>query len=424
MRQTVPIVVLVLMAAAFGGVTASAAPEMGSVVITASNPGDQFVPAVAWDHEHKRWLAVWEQDVSGVRKIVGRLVTNNGSPLGNSFFISDAGTDQTEPDVVYDPGHDRYLVVWVHEYSASDTDLHARFIPWTGLDETELPFAVEIPDSLQLAPAVEYAPFPVDEYLVVWQDVVGFNPAAIRGRRLYPDSGSAVAVSFAIAGDTTYERWNPRVAWNADAGRYLVIYERFQGGAEEDVYAASLSYSGTVFTSDLGIAGFAAEENQVDVAACDGTWMTAWKGGQGAAAQVYVRPVAGDLTLGSITNVSAPTVDDRWPALACNPHGHQFFLVWQKTFSNLLAGVVGALIDADGSVRDSFNIEPPPAGSDQEYTRPAVSVGDYLARAFVIWEADRADLVHQDLAGRWVAMGLLSDGFETGDTTRWSAVVP
>lgn len=98
---------------------------------------------------------MWEQDVSGTREIVGRLISINGDPLTNSFFISESTTHQTAPDVVYDPGHDRYLVT----------------------------------------------------------------------------------------------------------------YEHFQGAAEEDVCAAAVFYSGTVFSPDIGIAGYTPEENQIDVAA-------------------------------------------------------------------------------------------------------------------------------------------------------------
>jgi hypothetical protein len=64
-------------------------------------------------------------------------------------------------------------------------------------------------------------------------------------------------------------------------------------------------------------------------------------------------------------------------------------------------------------------------GQTLDYTSPAVSVGDYLNRAFVIWEADReGNPALQDLAGRWVEMALFADDFETGNTSRWSATSP
>ena len=237
------------------------------------------------------------------------MVNCDGYPIGNSFFITDAILDQTDPDVVYDPGHDRYLVVWTNQFSATDSDISGRFIPWDGLDPAQLAFGIEFPTSLQFAPVIEYAPSPVDEYFVVWENLVDFDPSTIRAKRLYPDSGSEIGPSFEVVGDATYQRRKPAVAWNADAGRYLVTYERYEGTAQEDVYAASVCYNGTVFSPDLGIAGYAPEENQIDVAACDGSWMVVWKGDQDPNGQIYARPVAGDLTLGSITNVSVPYFD-------------------------------------------------------------------------------------------------------------------
>jgi len=407
------------------GGAAWAEPPMGPVTVTASNPGDQFTPAVAWDHEHNLWLAVWEQDISGVRQIVGRFVDSDGYPLAASFFITDAALDQTEPDVVYDPDHDRYLVVWTNQFSASDSDITGRFIPWNGLDPALLPFGIEFPTSLQLAPAIEYAPFPIDEYFLVWEDVVGFDPSTIRAKRLHTDTGSDIVPSFEVVGDATYNRRKPSVAWNAEVGRYLVTYERYQGTAQEDVYAASISYSGTVFSPDLGIAGYPAEENQIDVAACDGSWMVVWKSGEEPSGSIYARPVAGDLTLGSTQPVS-PYIQERWPEVECVPHGVGFFLVWEKTYSDPSGpkGVVGGLLGADGTVNDTLTIMAV-AGQTLDYTRPAVSVGDYQNRAFVVWEADRdGNPVLQDLAGRWVEMALFADDFETGNTSRWSATIP
>ena len=407
-----------------GGVGAE--PPMGPVTVTASNPGDQFTPAVAWDHEHSRWLAVWEQDISGVRQIVGRLVNVEGFPIGYSFFITDAPLDQTDPDVVYDPGHDRYLVVWTNQFSATDSDISGRFIPWDGLDPAQLGFGIEFPTSLQFAPAIEYAPFPIDEFFLVWENLVGFDPSTIRAKRLHTDTGSDIVPSFEVVGDATYDRRKPAVAWNADAGRYLVTYERYQGTAQEDVYAASVSYSGTVFSPDLGIAGFSAEENQIDVAACDGSWMVVWKGGEEPSGAVYARPVAGDLTLGSILNVT-PYHQERWPEVECVPHGVGFFVVWGVTYANPSGptGISGSLMGADGVVNDSFAIVGPDGSQTLDYTRPAVSVGDHLNRAFVVWEADRdGNPALQDLAGRWVEMALFADDFETGNTSRWSATVP
>ena len=74
-------------------------------------------------------------------------------------------------------------------------DLTGRFIHWNGLDPAQLPFGIEFPTSIQVAPALEYAPFPIDEFFIVWENKVGFDTSTIRAKRLYPDSGSEVGPS-------------------------------------------------------------------------------------------------------------------------------------------------------------------------------------------------------------------------------------
>jgi len=132
---------------------------------------------------------------------------------------------------------------------------------------------------------------------------VGIIVAAIGGTALAePPMGTVTATASNPGG-----QFKPAVAWNADAGRYLVVYERYQGADQEDVYAAAVSYSGTVFSPDLGIAGYAPEENQVDVAACGGSWMVAWKNGEDLAGKVFARPVADDFESGNTLRWSLTT---------------------------------------------------------------------------------------------------------------------
>jgi hypothetical protein len=147
--------------------------------------------------------------------------------------------------------------------------------------------------------------------------------------------------------------------------------------------------------------------------------MVVWKG----ATQVYTRPVAGDLALGATNNLSTPYFGDSAPAVACNPYGAKFFVVWQADFSGT-HGVVGGFLNAAGVLLDSFNVYARSGGSTLNHTHPAVSVGDYERRAYVVWEDERDTVPHLDLRGRWVDMAFFSDDFETHDTSRWSSTVP
>jgi hypothetical protein len=205
---------------------------------------------------------------------------------------------------------------------------------------------------------------------------------------------------------------------------HLVVYERFHGTDQEDVYAQAVLNSLITIGPEFGIAGFPDEENQIDVAACEGSWMVVWKGGQDPDGEIYARAVAGDLTLGSITNAGAPYKNYRRPAVSCIPHGVGFFTVWEGTYTNGQEGIFGAFLTSDGTTEEQFRVMVQTVVETRDFTRPAVSVGNWKNRAFVVWETDRADLVHHDLAGRWVEMVLFADDFETGNTTRWSSTTP
>ena len=397
-------------------------PVLGPITVTASNPGDQFRPVIAYDAEHDRYLAVWHQEVSGVLQIVGRTVDADGWPLGNSFFITDEATDQTLADVVYLPDVDRYLVVWVNDYfgDGSDHDIRGRLVPWIGLDPSLTPFTINDAPTDQGHPRVAVSPS-IHEVMIVWETQDVAAPPVIEAQR-WSTSGSSVSPVLTIAADGGSAYLDPRVTWSEENDRYLIVYQRTQAGGDGDIYAAHLSYSGTVLAGDVGIAGFVGEEGQPDVAACEDGYLVVWAGNDGGGTKVFTRPVAADLALGTIVNLSDQFPGQGWPAVACRPASGGYLVAREALFIGDVAGVVGELVDPRGASVAEFNIRGAVVGSSREATRPAVATGD--GRALVIWEEDRADLAHQDVSGRWVDLGLFVDGFERGDRSRWSLSQP
>jgi len=92
----------------------ASAPTMGPINELSATPHDQFNPEVAYDHEHGQYLLVWDQEgTSGAFHIVGRLVSAEGTSIGNDILISDEATrDQRNPGVAYDASNGQFLVVW------------------------------------------------------------------------------------------------------------------------------------------------------------------------------------------------------------------------------------------------------------------------------------------------------------------------
>ena len=89
-------------------------------------PNDQLRPRTAYSGQADQYLAVWEHAYSTTDyDIYARRVGSNGAPLGTEIGIATTGIHQNHPDVVTHPTANEYLIVWEHEYSAIDHDIHA-----------------------------------------------------------------------------------------------------------------------------------------------------------------------------------------------------------------------------------------------------------------------------------------------------------
>lgn len=416
MRKSIVLIVLLT----FWNIAATADPWMSNTQTLAADTEDQFQPAVAYNSVHDEFLVVWQADVSGNYEIVGIRVDSAGAPIGSSFAISDPGTSQFAPDVAYDPVNDRYIVVWVSDYSGTltDTDIAGRFIPWDGPSASLATFGINGALTGQWHPSVAVNPA-IGEFLVVWSNIETATPAWISAQRWATDGSGSVTSAFDITSGPEY-RINPKVVWNDVESQYLVVYERFIGGNEEDVYGTRLTWAGAVLGTEIGIAGWPDEENQVDVASCRGGYLVVWKGGIDAGARIYARAVLGDGSVGAIVgNLSGTLPNHLQPSVACNRNGAEYLVSWDILFGTGFRGVVGSMVALDGTAGPAFNIYASTTGNTLDYTRPELAVGDH-AEALVAWESDRPDLTSQDIRGRLVGGRLFADGFESGDDNYWA----
>lgn len=416
MRKSIVLIVLLTI----WNTAATADPWMGNTQTLAADAEDQFQPAVAYNSIHDEFLVVWQADVSGDYEIVGVRVDSAGAPIGSSFAISDPGTSQFAPDVAYDPINDRYIVVWVSDFSGTltDTDIAGRFIPWDGPSASLAPFGINGALTGQWHPSVAVSQA-IGEFLVVWSNIETATPAWISAQRWATDGSGSVTPAFDITSGPEY-RINPKVAWNDVESQYLVVYERFIGGNEEDVYGTRLTWAGAVLGTEIGIAGWSDEENQVDVASCRGDYLVVWKGGVDAGSKVYARAVLGDGSVGAVvSNLTGPHPRENQPSVACNENGAEYVMTWELQNAEGYRGVRGAFIGLDATPRDVYHIYFPGAGQVLDYTRPELAVGDH-SEALVAWESDRPDLTSQDIRGRLAGGRLFADGFESGDDNYWA----
>ncbi|HEY4745348.1 MAG TPA: hypothetical protein VIH45_11860, partial [Desulfuromonadaceae bacterium] len=102
------------------GSNVSCGPEF----VVANATGNQMEPKVAFDPVNKRYLVVYSDNSKGHSEITGQFVTAAGALSGIPFAVSTyaAGidTNQTQPDIVYNPVLAKFVVTWL-DSSSFDT---------------------------------------------------------------------------------------------------------------------------------------------------------------------------------------------------------------------------------------------------------------------------------------------------------------
>lgn len=366
-----------------------------------------FMPAVAYNHKHHEYLVVWHtQWTIGTRDIRARRISENGDLLAEFTVFENPTRDSAQPDVAYDPVHDRYLVVWIYDTpgDGSDWDLFGRFIPWEGPDPGLGEFPISTWSSSQWSPKVVYARAS-EEFLVVWNNEPAGIPWYISGRRIFANgSGFPPGDGFTITSSMTENRVNPDVAYNLARNEYMVVWERVPG----DIWGVRLRGDGVPLgTGEFGIAGWPDNEILPAVAACHGAdqYLVAWQSDQGGGnLDPYARYISGDGSPGSVLHLIDTPGADGVPDLSCDHRGLGYLAVWELQFSNLTGplGVQGRLVNTNGTMQEPFQIVSPIAGSGQDRTTPAVAGGS--SGFLVAWEHVRdVDPSFQDIHGRLIA---------------------
>jgi hypothetical protein len=190
-------------------------------------------PAVAYDPETNRYLVVYEH-VTEVfdYQIFGRIVTPDGTALGNPFLISDAGTTQRYPCI--SRGTDgKFLVVWRDDRSTY-TEIYGRFINPNGTPEgNEL--LLSAGNGNKHRPWVAHSSAR-GRFLVVWEDTRN-GSSDIYGQ-MVNEGGSLYDINFALA-DNDASQMDPAVAYDSGNDRFLVVWTDDRNFADSglDIYA-------------------------------------------------------------------------------------------------------------------------------------------------------------------------------------------
>jgi hypothetical protein len=375
-------------------------------------------PSVAYNSVHGEFLVVWYNEQGpDSHDVYARRVGLDGS-LGSWFsVVAVAGEKHSRPVVAYNPIRDEYLVVWVFEYSAVDTDIMASFVSWDG-GFIGAPFSVDNSTDPQFEPDVAFNDID-DEYLVVYTNALG-GTAEIGARRIDGDGSLLNWANVATAPATLRHR--PSAAFNPDLGQYLIVYNyidpvQFYDLVHGKVAAANLN----------GISGAPEILIYDDATQFDANVPMVAAAGDGYLVQFLLlnfpisRRVAADGTpLGPATGF-----------LVGSPAGTSYAVINHPTAvaTTDAVGVVSVWQDMDGSSGDIDARSLSPRAdlhlSPQHHVSNGPRDEEEAAVACTPWGT--CLVVHQsdtDIIGRMLRFNIFGDGFEVGSTAQWSAGSP
>jgi hypothetical protein len=355
--------------------------------------GDQGRPVVA-RAAHGGFVVIWvgagswETDTSA-SSIHGLRFDAGGEPRGDEFQVNTWTTSHQWADhLVASDARGDFVVTWA-SWGSYGSDSSAVSIQAQRFDRHARPRGGELQvnrytTGAQLAPAV--AADAGGNFVVVWTSEGGSGGtdtsfASIQGQRFDRD-GTPLGDEFQVNTYTTGHQWQPAVASDG-AGNFLVVWTS-QGSSGTDQSNASV---------------------HAQRYAPDGT------------------PLGGEFQVNTYTTDYQGTFTG-----ATSEDGDGFTVVWQSR------GAAGTDTDLYSIQARRFAPDGTPLGAELQVNtwttgdqvRPAIA-SDPRGHLVIAWESPSSpgsDTSGYSVHARRFATAFFFDGFETADTTRWSATQP
>jgi hypothetical protein len=264
-------------------------------------PGvDNIQPRTAYNPLRDEYLVVWTNIRAGgaAKDIYARRLKGDGT-LSPVFAIAAVPSSHNyDPDVVYNPLQDEYLVVWTYDKSPTDSDIWARRVPWNGaeLDQPQYQkFQISRPGDTageQLNPAVTFN-ISSNEYLVVYENAFG-TLSDIDAVRIQAGDGVQVGWANVATGAFEYRR-SPDVAYHPAYDSYLLAYTH-----ETNLILDPRQIRSRLVSMNLSTLGGETklyqgnEQNNVSIAASDEGFIAVWDQDQAIGWQVKARRISPD----------------------------------------------------------------------------------------------------------------------------------
>ena len=220
---------------------------------------ENLEPAVIYNSKHKEFLVVWYTKQGALTwDIWARRVGINGN-LESIFNVASVEAKHlTQPDVVYSPVQDEYLVVYNYEVTSTNTDIYGTRFKWNG-SLIGAPFPIITAVDKQMDPSLAYNSTD-DEYLVVYGNEWAGGLRDIAAQRIDASDGSLLSWANVATGTGEY-RYEPDVAYNPARNQYLITYTKLPSPINIRGKVALASLDGVSISPEIelcctGIAGY------------------------------------------------------------------------------------------------------------------------------------------------------------------------
>ena len=392
-------------------------PEVGVNTYTTEHQRD---PAVASDADGN-FVVVWRsfgQDGNN-DGVYGRRFDASGAPRGPEFRVNAYTTgNQWLPSVASDPAGN-FVVAWtgvIHPVSGSDIFVQ-RY------DSSGAPLGVNTVVNTYTTGAQQSSVVSMDDlgrFVVAWTSEDGDQSGV--WFRAFNAVGTPLSSAIRANVYTTDFQAFPAIAQNGSADFVVTWQSAAEDGDGLGVYAVLFPAGQSSVGPFRANSYTTGNQQRPSVAvAPSGEFLVAWHsdGQDGSSYGVFAQAFdASGVRVGQERLVNTFTSVTQWmPALSADDHG-RFIAVWEDNQEPPVTGIYGRRLDVAGAPMDpEFHVN---TYTTNRQAFPAVSASP--SGTFVVaWESDGQDGNGYGIFARRLGPDLIfADGFESGDTSRWS----
>ncbi len=417
--------VLVLAGAATLWGSSSAALERQIVISDAAE--NEVTPVAVYNSQDEEYLAVWSNDRPGCDDIRAQRLAWDGTLLGGPFYIS-AGcpADRRDPDVAYDSIGNQYLVVWEHYDAGSGYSIKGRRVSASGqvLDPADIAIrGPGAPTYTPRGPAVDFA-YTANRFLVVWSET--WHPLPISysvNAQVMTGAGGLDGSMFAVSSFNVLQE-NVDLAYNRAINGYLVVWEYLPSKLHIEgrmVHGGGGVYG--TFSFQIGDAATATTAPRVAAIPdpASPTFLVVWAQGPAGSRGIHGAVVWG----WSGWNIDSPIsplspLDPSAPAVAARESDRRHYVAWRHPLGPVDVPIMGRFLSFDMGY---VGLARTYGGTAADHPTVAAGAGGLI---LVAWQDQPLGATNTNIYG-YVGMGrpeIFSDGFESGDVSRWSSVAP